>query len=112
MPIVCNNVIAGAGSNLTALLTSANALAPYMQTYNIHTYDPVDSYDALFAPARLVAQPNLPLWLTESGIHLQVGLGPWADMSVSNDRRQATFVAPSFVVSLFAGQCLLPKCYE
>ena len=102
-PIVCNNVIAGSGSNLTALLTSANNLLPYMETYNIHTYDPVDSYEAIFAPARRVAQLNVPLWLTESGIHLQVGPGPWGDMSVRDDWRQATFVAPSFVVSFFAG---------
>ena len=68
---MCNNVIAGAGSNVTALLTSTNGLSPYMQSYNIHTYETVGSYTTQFAPARRVAgQADIPLWLTESGIHL------------------------------------------
>eukprot|EP01048_Picozoa_sp_COSAG05_P023541 COSAG05_NODE_5144_length_1253_cov_7.291420_1_plen_352_part_01 len=40
-PVVCNNVIAGAGSNITDADTVANSAAPFMQSYNIHTYQSV-----------------------------------------------------------------------
>ena len=113
-PFVCNNVIAGAGTNLTANVTLRNGLGPYIESFNIHTYNSVEQYPSLFGPAREVAthasasagqRPvRIPLWLTECGIHLPASTAaPWSDMTAADDLRQADFVAPSYASSFYAG---------
>jgi hypothetical protein len=104
-PFVCNNVLAGTGTALTSVITTGNKLKPYLQSYNIHTYDPVESYtDSFAAAAELAHQLSAPLWLTECGIHLPaLSPAPWSDMSPATDLLQAQFIAPSFATSLYAG---------
>lgn len=105
LPFVCNNVLAGAGTNLTAVQTVGNDVAPYIQSYNVHSYQAVETYTDFFAPARLAGSATgAPIWLTECGIHLDVNTPPpWSDMTAENDRLQAQFLAPSFAVSFFSG---------
>jgi hypothetical protein len=101
---VCNNVVAGAGSNATDAASRANRVSPYYESYNIHTYQAVQDYAQQFAPARLMASHSTPVWLSECGIHLPAATAaPWSDMAAEDDWRQAAFVGPSFVVSLWAG---------
>ena len=118
-PWVCNNVLAGAGDNTTTEITEKNGLFPYMQSYNIHTYDPVADYESEFAAARRLVRRSpstyshqniiednniVPLWLTECGIHLPASTpSPWSDMTPADDLRQAAFIAPSFAAAQFAG---------
>jgi hypothetical protein len=104
-PFVCNNVIAGAGSNLTRTMSDKNDVSISMDSYNIHTYDPVERYTSEFAAARQFAHAvQKPLWLTECGIHLPAATAaPWSDMTAADDLRQAQFIGPSFAVSFFAG---------
>lgn len=102
-PFVCNNVIAGAGSNITATLTAGNDVAASFQSYNIHSYLQLEQYPSAFLPGRLAAGAA-PLWLTECGIHLNAATPPpWSDMTPGDDQRQAAFLAPSYAVSFFAG---------
>jgi hypothetical protein len=104
--LVSNNVIAGAGGNLTTEMTTENHVRPYYQTYNIHSYDAVEDYVDIFSAARRLTrlQRPSPLWLTECGVHLPAHTAaPWSDMTPSNDLRQAQFVAQSYAVSLYAG---------
>ena len=121
-PWVCNNVLAGAGDNTTSEITEKNGLFPYMQSYNIHTYDPVADYESEFAAARTLVRRSpsthdvadqqapvgdgdtVPLWLTECGIHLPASTAaPWSDLTPADDLRQAAFIAPSFAAAQFAG---------
>ena len=103
--LVCNNVIAGPGSDVVDNVTTQNGLAAYMESYNIHTYSNMETYTEQFAPARTAASDaSRPLWLTECGIHLPAASpAPWSDLSIEDDARQAAFVAPSYAVSMFAG---------
>jgi hypothetical protein len=104
-PFVCNNVLAGAGTELTSRITELNQLSPYFQSYNIHSYDAVENYEGIFEPAaELAHRLGTPLWLTECGVHLRaIGPGPWADMSAESDLAQAQFIGPSFAAAMHAG---------
>jgi hypothetical protein len=100
---VCWNVYAGSGTPLHTQGVFENEVWRYFDTYNIHTYSQPDAYLSQFAPARQAACGR-PLWLTECGIglHWQTER-PWSELSPTDERRQAEFIAPSYASSLFAG---------
>lgn len=100
---VCWNVFAGSPNGLQADLILGNEADAYMDTFNVHSYSPVDSYAAEMTHARVVAAGK-PIWLTECGIHVHSQQPrPWGDLSPEESRRQAWFVPASFASSLFSG---------
>lgn len=100
---VCWNVYAGSPSATGRDLIVGNEAYAYMDTFNIHTYSPVESYVGEFAPARDAASGR-PIWLSECGIHVHSRQPrPWGDLSPEESWRQARFIPASFATSLFAG---------
>ncbi len=98
---VCWNVFAGSGTSLHTQGVLANACWPYFDTYNIHSYSGVESYQNEFETARQAACGK-PLWISECGIHVQWS-AEHGDLSESEELRQARFVPKSFASTLFAG---------
>ncbi|MBN1846366.1 MAG: hypothetical protein JW810_11825 [Sedimentisphaerales bacterium] len=81
----------------------ANEAWPYYDTYNIHSYDWPDSYDALWEPARRAACGR-PIWITEAdrGMPFQ-SPAPWCDLTQKGEHQKAQLLAQEYVYSLFAG---------
>ena len=98
---VCWNVYAGSGSKLHTQGVIDNACWPYFDTYNIHSYSPVEHYAGEFAPARTGAC-GLPLWISECGVHVRWS-GDHGDLPENEEVRQAQFVPKSYATSLFSG---------
>jgi len=101
--LVCWNVYAGSGTPLHTEGVLRNQAWPYFETYNIHSYDPVESYGHQFETSRQAASGK-PIWITECGIPLPVATEkPWAELSQEDERLQAMFLAKSYAESLWAG---------
>jgi hypothetical protein len=81
----------------------ANETWPYFDTYNIHTYDWAHAYLDLWGPA-LKAASGRPLWITESDRGLKhINNPPWYDLSPSDERLKAEYMAQSYAQSLYVG---------
>jgi glycerophosphoryl diester phosphodiesterase len=80
-----------------------NEIWPYFDTYNIHTYDWANSYDALWEPARIAACGK-PLWITEADRGAQHDKkAPWYDLAPKLERLKAEYMAQSYSSALMAG---------
>jgi hypothetical protein len=78
-----------------------NVAWPYFDTYDIHSYSPVESYAKEFATSR-VGACGRPIWISECGIHVHWN-GEHGDLSDAEEERQARFVPQSYATSLYAG---------
>jgi hypothetical protein len=97
------NVFAGSPNATSADLILANEADACMDTFNIHSYSPVESYPAEFTHTRRAAVGK-PIWISECGIHVRsTGPKPWGDLTAEEAWRQACFVPASFATSLCSG---------
>jgi len=100
---VCWNVYAGSPGVTEKDLILGNQADAYMDTFDIHSYSPVDTYAAEMTHAREAAAGK-PIWLSECGIHVHSQQPkPWGDLPPEEALRQAWFVPASFATSLFSG---------
>lgn len=101
--IVGWNVYAGSPNAVDADLILGNQADACMDTFNIHSYSPVESYPTEFTHSRLAAVGK-PIWISECGIHVRsTGAKPWGDLTAEEAWRQACFIPASYATSLFAG---------
>jgi hypothetical protein len=101
--IVGWNVYAGSPNAVDADLILGNQADACMDTFNIHSYSPVENYPQEFTHTRL-ANVGKPIWISECGIHVRSpGPKPWGDLTAEEAWRQACFIPASYATSLFAG---------
>ena len=81
----------------------ANSVAPYFDTYNIHTYDWPHDYDRLWTPA-LAAAASKPLWITEADRGMKhLNVAPDFDLPWPGERLKAEALVQEYALSLAAG---------
>ena len=81
----------------------ANEVAPYFDTYNIHTYDWFHEYDRLWSPAR-AATAGKPLWITEADRGMKhLNNPPDYDLPWPGERLKAEALIQEYACSLAAG---------
>ncbi len=67
--IACQNVFAiRRGATLRDF--QDNEVWPYFDTFNLHNYEPLENYPALFADFRAVSGGR-PMWVTETSVHIR-----------------------------------------
>ncbi|MBE0535752.1 MAG: hypothetical protein IH624_08790 [Phycisphaerae bacterium] len=80
-----------------------NAVWPYFDTYNIHTYEWAHDYEGLWDAAREAACGK-PLWVTEADRGLKyVTPEPWCELSREDEIHKAEYIPQSYACSLQAG---------
>jgi hypothetical protein len=78
--------------------------AGYMDVFNFHTYNPIDSYTDTIRSwvdlAKTYRVGDRPIWLTEAGVRLE---HTDKELTPERERIQAEFVPRSFAISLAGG---------
>ncbi len=101
--IVGWNVYADSPDALGADLILGNQADASVDTFNVHSYSPVESYPVEFTHTRRAAAGK-PIWISECGIHVRsTGPKPQGDLTAAESWRQACFIPASFATSLFSG---------
>lgn len=67
--LACQNVFAIRRASTLSDFRDNDAW-PYFDTYNIHTYEPLENYSSVFADQRAVSAGR-PIWITECSIHVK-----------------------------------------
>jgi len=97
------NVYADSPDAIGADLILGNEADASMDTFNVHSYSPVESYPAEFSHTRRAAVGK-PIWISECGIHVRsTGPKPSGELTAEESWRQACFIPASFATSLFSG---------
>ena len=97
------NVYADSPDAVGADLILGNEADASMDTFNVHSYSPVENYPVEFTHTRRAAAGK-PIWISECGIHVRsTGSKPAGELSAEESWRQACFIPASFATSLFSG---------
>ncbi len=82
---------------------SENEVWPYYDTFNLHHYEPLKNYPALYADFRAVSGGR-PMWVTECSVHSYwTGDETLKELSPVDLRLQSENVTKTFVLGLYQG---------
>jgi hypothetical protein len=100
--IACQNVFAIRRAETLADFND-NKAWPYFDTYNLHTYEPLEKYPDVYAAHRAVSGGK-PMWTTETSIHVKwKGDEQRKELSQADERLQSEQLTKTYALALHEG---------